>query len=192
MTKAWSSCSLPKVQRRTDREDMQSKNRDFQPRMFFVGGERSPVALFKQFVEGRPLNMRWSGPFYLSITNKKRRLNDNIWFKTQPMGENTISNMMKTTVAGTSLKERHKSSRITVLERQQSASWRKQTLNAPILWRSQASEAYNPLTITMKPTRKSNDDSPVQDPNKIMKTPVLRKSEWQFPTSQQLWLHSLR
>ena len=75
--------------------------------MFSVGGERCPVALFKQFVERRPLNMRWSGPFYLSI-KRNRTLNDNIWFKTQPMGVNTISNMMKTTVAGTSLEESHK------------------------------------------------------------------------------------
>ena len=41
-------------------------------------------------------------------------------------------------------------------ERQQSASLRKQTLNAQILSKSQATEVYNPLTITMKPTRKSN------------------------------------
>ena len=34
-------------------------------------------------------------------------MNDNIWFKSQPMGENTINNMMKTTVAGTSLEESH-------------------------------------------------------------------------------------
>ena len=47
----------------------------------------------------------------------------NIWFKTQPMGENTISNMMKTIVAGIlALKKVTKSSQITVLERQQSAS----------------------------------------------------------------------
>ena len=86
---------------------LQSKTRDFQPRMFSVGGERCPVALFKQFVEQRPLNTRWSGLFYLKI-KRNGRLNDNIWFKTQPMGINTISNMMKTTVAGTSLAESHK------------------------------------------------------------------------------------
>ena len=91
---------------KTKQGGLQSKNRDFQPRMFSVGGERCPVALFKQFVERRPLNMRWSGPFYLGI-KRNRRLND-MWFKTQPMGVNTISNMMKTTVAGTSLEESHK------------------------------------------------------------------------------------
>ena len=91
---------------KTRQGGLQSKNRDFQPRMFSVGGERCPVAIFKQFVERRPLNMRWSGPFYLSI-KRNRTLNDNIWFKTQPMGVNTINNMMKTTVAGTSLEESH-------------------------------------------------------------------------------------
>ena len=134
--------------------------------------------------------MRWSGPFYLSI-KRNQGLNDNLWFKTQSMGENgTITNMMKTIVAGTSLEESHKNSRITVQERQQSASSRKQTLNAQILSKSQATEAYSPLTIKMKPTRKTNNDSLVQYPNEIMKTPALRKSEWQYLSPQQLWHHS--
>ena len=42
----------------------------------------------------------------------RKLLNDNICFKTHPMGEDTISNMMKTIVVGTSLKESEKSSRI--------------------------------------------------------------------------------
>ena len=88
---------------KTRQGELQSKNRDFQLRMFSVGVERCPVALFKQFIERRPLNIRWSGPFYLSI-KRNRRLNDKIWFKTQPIGDNTISNMM----AGTSLEESHK------------------------------------------------------------------------------------
>ena len=37
----------------------------------------------------------------------------------------------------------------------------------------------------MKPTKKTDDDSLLQYPNEIM-----RKCKcWQFPTSQQLWLH---
>ena len=95
------------VQFKTRRGGLQNKNRDFQPRMFSVGGGRCLVALFKQFVERRPLNMRWSGPFYLSI-KRDRRLNDNIWFKTQSICVNTIGSMMKTTVVGTSLEEGHK------------------------------------------------------------------------------------
>ena len=57
---------------KTRQGGLHSKNRDFQPRMFSVGGERCPVALFKHFVERRPLNMRWSGPFYLSIKRNRR------------------------------------------------------------------------------------------------------------------------
>ena len=92
---------------KTRQGGLQSKNRDFQPRMFSIGGERCPVALFKQFVERRPPKMQCSGPFYLSVKHN-RRFNDNIWFKSQPMGENTISNMMKTIVAGTSLETSEK------------------------------------------------------------------------------------
>ena len=43
---------------KTRQGGLRTKNIDFQPRMFSVGGERCPVALFKQFVERRPLNMR--------------------------------------------------------------------------------------------------------------------------------------
>ena len=97
------------------------------------------------------------------------------------MGENgTITNMMKTIVAGTSLEESHKNSRITVQERQQSASSRKQTLNAQILSKSQATEAYSPLTIKMKPTRKTNNDSLLQYPNEIMKSRHWEKANGSF------------
>ena len=106
---------------KTKQGGLQSKNRDFQPRMFAVGGERCPVVLFKQFAERRPLNMQWSGPFYLSI-KRNRKVNDNVWFKIQPMGENTISNMMKTIRPVQALKKVRKSSRITAQEKQQSAS----------------------------------------------------------------------
>ena len=78
------------------------------------------------------------------------------------------------------LKKVTKSSRITVQERQQSASWRKRTLNSQILWKSQATEAYNPLTITMKPTRKSNDDSLVQYPDKFITPQRWEKANGSF------------
>ena len=43
---------------------------------------------------------------------------------------------------------------------------------------SQATEASILLTTMMKPTKKSDDDSLLQYPNKIMKTPALRKSKY--------------
>ena len=65
------------------------------------------VRLFQFFVERRPLfkkNMRWSGFFYLS-SKRNRKFNHKHLVQTKPMGENTISNIMKESVAGTSLKE---------------------------------------------------------------------------------------
>ena len=75
--------------------------------MFAVGGERCPVALFKQFLSRRPQNLKTTGPFYLSIkTNRKP--DDNVWFKVQPMGENKINDMMKSIVANNILENSDK------------------------------------------------------------------------------------
>ena len=94
-------------QTKTRQGGLHTKLRDFQPRMFAVGGERCPVALFKQFVSRRPQNLKTTGPFYLSIkTNRKP--DDKVWFKVQPMGENKINNMMKSIVADTSLESSDK------------------------------------------------------------------------------------
>ena len=75
--------------------------------MFAVGGERCPVALFKQFMSRRPQNLKTTGPFYLSIKTN-RRPDDNVWFKVQPMGENKINDMMKSIVADTILESSDK------------------------------------------------------------------------------------
>ena len=94
-------------QTKTRQGGLRTKHRDFQPRMFAAGGERCPVALFKQFVSRRPQNLKTTGPFYLSIkTNRKP--DDNVWFKVQPMGENIINDMMKSIVANTILESSDK------------------------------------------------------------------------------------
>ena len=93
-------------QTKTRQGGLHTKHRDFQPRMFAVGGERCPVALFKQFVSRRPQNLKTTGPFYLSIkTNRKP--DDNVWFKVQLMGENKI-NDIKSIVANTILESSDK------------------------------------------------------------------------------------
>ena len=94
-------------QTKTRQGGLRTKHRDFQLRMFAAGGERCPVALFKQFVSRRPQNLKTTGPFYLSIkTNRKP--DDNVWFKVQPMGENIINDMMKSIVANTILESSDK------------------------------------------------------------------------------------
>ena len=94
-------------QTKTRQGGLHTKHRDFQPRMFAVGGERCPVALFKQFVSRRPQKLKTTGPFYLSIKTN-RRPDDNVWFKAQPMGENKINDMMKSIVADTILESSDK------------------------------------------------------------------------------------
>ena len=90
-------------QTKTRQGVLHTKHRDFQPRMFAVGGERCPVALFKQFVSRRPQNLKTNGPFYLSFKTN-RRPDDNVWFKVQPMKKNKINDVMKSIFAGTILK----------------------------------------------------------------------------------------
>lgn len=94
-------------QTKTRQGGLHTKTRDFQPRMFAVGGERCPVALFKQFVSRRPQNLKTTGAFYLSIkTNRKP--DDNLWFKAQAMGVNKINAMMKGIVEDTILESTDK------------------------------------------------------------------------------------
>ena len=87
-------------QTKTRQGGLHTKLRVFHPRMFAVGGERCPVALFKQFVSRRPQNLKTAGPF---SPDKQ-----NVWFKVQPMGQNKINNMMKSIVADTSLERSDK------------------------------------------------------------------------------------
>lgn len=64
---------------------LRAKVRDFQPKMFAVGGERCLVAIFLDYISRRPENLRSTGPFYLAINHNRLKDND-IWFKSQPMG----------------------------------------------------------------------------------------------------------
>ena len=86
---------------------LNAKPRQFQPKMFQTGGERCPVALFRQYISRRPPNLRTSGPFYLSI-KYNRGSSDEIWYKVQPMGANKINSMMKNIISETTLESSEK------------------------------------------------------------------------------------
>ena len=79
-------------------------NRDFKSRTLFVGGERCPVALFESFVERRPFHAM---VFFFYLSSKRNRKFKHL-VKKKSTGENTITNIMKVSVAGTSLKESEK------------------------------------------------------------------------------------
>ena len=83
-------------------EGLDAKPRQFQPRMFQTGGERCPVALFRQYISRRPPNLRTSDPFYLSIKYNRRP------GYVQPMGENKINPMIKKITFGTTLESSEK------------------------------------------------------------------------------------
>ena len=86
---------------------LNAKPRQFQPKMFQTGGERCPVALFRQYISRRPPSLRTSGAFYLSIKHN-RGPGDEIWYKVQPMGENKINSMMKNIICETTLESSEK------------------------------------------------------------------------------------
>ena len=86
---------------------LNAKPRQFEPKMFQTGGERCPVALFRQYISRRPPNLRTSGPFYLSIKYNIGS-SDEITYKVQPMGENRINSTMKNIISKTTLESSEK------------------------------------------------------------------------------------
>ena len=81
-------------------------NRDFKSRTLFGGGDRYPVALFKSYVERRPLlNHPCNGLFFFFYLSSKRNRKFKHLVQTKPMGKDIITNIMKVSVAGTSLKK---------------------------------------------------------------------------------------
>ena len=56
---------------------------------------------------GLPINLRTSGPFYLSI-KYNRGSSDEIWYKVQPKGEHKINSMMKNIISETTLESPEK------------------------------------------------------------------------------------
>ena len=57
---------------------LNAKSRQFQPKMLQTGGEKCPVAFFREYISRRPPNLRTSGLFYLPI-KYNRGSSDEIW-----------------------------------------------------------------------------------------------------------------
>lgn len=91
---------------KTRQAGLSAMPRTFLPKMFATGGERCPVAIFKEFLWRRPSAMRTTGPLYLSCLPNP---SSQVWYKKQPMGENKINTMMKSIIDGTTLEDSSKS-----------------------------------------------------------------------------------
>ena len=72
------------------------------PKMFALGRERCPVRLFKRYLSKRPDDLQNSRRFYLTPKQNVFQT-DEIWYTKNPMGKNTISNIMKALIAETPL-----------------------------------------------------------------------------------------
>ena len=86
---------------------LKGQQKPAQPKMFQTGGERCPVALFRQHISRRPPNLRKSGPFYLSI-KYNRGSSDEIWYKVQPVGESKINSIVRNIISETTLESSEK------------------------------------------------------------------------------------
>jgi len=68
-----------------------------QPKMFATkNSPRCPVNFFKTYLSKRPNHLRTTVPLYLGVIQNP--LSDSVWYKTSPMGQNTIKSLMKRTV----------------------------------------------------------------------------------------------
>lgn len=69
--------------------------RQFQPKVWGVGGDRCPVRIYEMYNSRKPLAMLEEGkPFYCAI-NHMRREDAQIWFSQAPLGHNSISVLLK-------------------------------------------------------------------------------------------------
>ena len=96
-------------------------NRDFKSRTLFVGGDGCPVALFKSFVERRPLLKNPCDDlfFFFNLSSKRNRKFKHL-VQTKQMGKNIITNIMKVSVAVVlAYRKCEKSLGIVVQEKQQ-------------------------------------------------------------------------
>ena len=76
---------------KTRQSGLSPKPRSFFPKMFVTGGDKCPVAIFKEFLSLRPPEIRTTSP--------------QVWCKRQPMGVNKLNEMMKTLIKGTTLED---------------------------------------------------------------------------------------
>ena len=105
---------------------LHKKQRLVQPKMFATKTERCPIMFYKKFLSKRPPTMRDNGPFYLSTINNP--VNHNVWYKTTPLGENSLNTIMKTMVERCSLNSANltnHSTRKTVVKKLKSTGFNK-------------------------------------------------------------------
>lgn len=79
---------------KTRRGEKHQGARKFIPRLYATGGDRCPIFIYKEFMKRRPAETKvQNAPFYIQI-KRNRKANDDIWFKNQPLGVNSLSKIL--------------------------------------------------------------------------------------------------
>lgn len=143
--------------------------------MFATGDNRCPVALFKEYLSRRPVEMKSGGPFYLAPIQNPQT---SVWFKHQNLGENAI---LLTKSWRHWLKTHHwkilQSDWQTIAqEKHWWRSWDPIMLSARRSYMSLAMRMSSPWMITTKVMRPSNDK------------PLTSSATWPTPQIQAAFL----
>ena len=91
---------------KTRQNGLHEKHRLIQPKMFSTDTSRCPVNIFKLYLPKRPIQLRSSGPLYLSIIHKP--VSNLLWYKNFPMGQLTINSIMKRMIENSPLRNSDK------------------------------------------------------------------------------------
>lgn len=77
------------------RDGQENKGRRaYVPMIFATGTNRCPVTYYKLFREHRPIEMMEpDSPFFI-LVDRKKTINDTVWYHKKPMGKNTISDIL--------------------------------------------------------------------------------------------------
>ena len=68
---------------------LHEKHRLVQPKMFKTNTNRCPIQFFKLYLSKRPPQLKSSGPLYLTCIQNPS--SSTVWYKSSPMGKNTIN-----------------------------------------------------------------------------------------------------
>ena len=77
---------------KTNPSGLNFKPRKISGRLYEHGGDRCPFKIFEELRNHRPIEMRNTGPLYLSVIDRPKT---NVWFKKMPMGVHTINTIVR-------------------------------------------------------------------------------------------------
>ena len=90
----------------TRQSGLHEKHQLIQPKIFSTDTSRCLVNIFKLYLSKRPTQLRSSGPLCLNIIHKP--VSNFLWYKNLPMGQQTITSIMKRMIENSPLRNSNK------------------------------------------------------------------------------------